>query len=102
MLHLVCRACCGSSLGRGNYISGKPRREENRWFVRRLAAEVREEPEKERDGEAEDEAGDDGKVKRSMLAAMDDIAGKFAEVKRQFRVEIENGANNDQEASEEE
>lgn len=66
------------------------------------AAEVGEKPEEEREGEAEDEAGDDGKVKRSMLAAMDDVSGKFAEAERQFRVEIENGADNYQQAPEEE
>lgn len=65
------------------------------------ATEVGEEPEEEREGEAENEAGDDGKVKRSMLAAMDDVSGKFAESKRQFRVEIENSANNYQQAPEE-
>jgi len=43
---------------------------------------VGEEPEEEREGKAEDEAGDDGEVKRSMLAAMDDVSGKFAETKR--------------------
>lgn len=67
-----------------------------------LAAEVGEEPEEKREGEAEDEAGDDGEVKRSMLAAMDDVSGKFAESKRQFRVEIEDGADNHQQAPEEE
>jgi hypothetical protein len=59
-----------------------------------LAAEVGKEPEEQRKAEAEDEAGDDGEVKRSMLAAMDDVSGEFAEVEWQFRVEIENGANN--------
>jgi hypothetical protein len=39
---------------------------------------VGEEPEEKTEGEAEDEAGDDGEVKRSMLAAMDDVSGKFA------------------------
>ena len=63
---------------------------------------MRKEPEEEREGEAEDEAGDDGKVKRSMLAAMDDVSGKFAEAKRQFLVEIENGTDNYQQAAEDE
>ena len=63
---------------------------------------MREEPEEEREGEAEDEAGDDREVKRSMLAAMNDVSGKFAEPKRQFRVEIENGTDNHQQNPEEE
>lgn len=67
-----------------------------------LAAEVGEEPEEEREGEAEDEAGDDGEVKRSMLAAMDDVSGKFAELERQSSAEIENGADNHQQAPEKE
>ena len=67
-----------------------------------LAAEVGEKPEEEREDEAEDEAGDDGKVKRSMLAAMDDVSGKFAEAKRQFGVEIEDGTDDEQKAPEEE
>ena len=62
---------------------------------------MREEPKEEREGKAEDEAGDDGKVKRSMLAAMDDVSGNLAEAKGQFRVEIENGADNHQQAPEE-
>jgi hypothetical protein len=63
---------------------------------------VGEKPEEEREDEAEDEAGDDGKVKRSMLAAMDDVSGKFAEAKRQFGVEIEDGTDDEQKAPEEE
>ena len=66
------------------------------------AAEVGKEPEEKREGETEDEASDDGEVKRSMLAATDNVSGKFAEAERQFRVEIENGADNHQQAPEEE
>ena len=37
-----------------------------------------------------------------MLAAMDDVSGKFAEAKRQFGVEIEDGTYDEQKAPEEE
>jgi len=67
-----------------------------------LATEVGEEPEEQRKAKAEEEASDDGKVERSMLAAMDDVSGKFAEAERQSRVEIQNCAENKQQAPEEE
>jgi hypothetical protein len=61
---------------------GKKAVPHNQGLAAGSAAEVGEEPEEEREGDAEDEAGDDGEVKRSMLAAMDDVAGKFAEPER--------------------
>jgi hypothetical protein len=89
-------------LGPSPELRVKRRSLHNQGFAGGSATEVREEPEEEREDEAEDEAGDDGEVKRSMLAAMDDVSGKFAEAKRQFGVEIENGADNYQQAPDEE
>jgi hypothetical protein len=63
---------------------------------------VGDEPEEERNAEAEDKACDDGKVKRDVFAAVDDIAGKFSQAEREFFAEVEKSANEDEEATEEE
>jgi hypothetical protein len=60
------------------------------------------EPEEERNAEAEDNAGDDRKVKRGVFAAVDDVAGKAAEAQGKFSAEVEKSANEHQEATEEE
>ena len=66
----------------------------------RLAAEVGEEPEEKRECCAENEAGDDGEVESCVFAAMDDVAGEFAEAEREFAAEIEKSADEDEEAAE--
>jgi hypothetical protein len=63
---------------------------------------VGEKPEQERQGAAEEEAGDDGEVKSGVFAAMNDIAGEAAEAEREFSAEIEKSANEDEKAAEEE
>jgi hypothetical protein len=68
-----------------------------REFEERLAAEVGEEPEEQREAEAEDEARGDGEVKRGGFAAMDDVAGETAEAEREFSAEIEKSADKCQE-----
>jgi hypothetical protein len=60
-------------------------------FAQESAAEVGEEPEEEREADAQYEAGDDGEVERGVFAAMDDIAGEISEAKREFSAEIEEG-----------
>jgi len=63
---------------------------------------VGEEPEEERNAEAEDETSDNRKVKRGVFAAVDDVAGKAAEAQGKFSAEIEKSANEHEEATEEE
>ncbi len=60
-----------------------------------LTAEMREEPEDEGESGAEEEASDDRKVKGGVFAAMDDVAGEFAETERKFAAEIEKRAEQD-------
>jgi hypothetical protein len=61
-------------------------------FAQESAAEVGEEPEEEREAEAQYKAGDDGEVERGVFAAMDDVTGEGSETKREFSAEIEEGA----------
>jgi phage-related minor tail protein len=68
----------------------------------RSTAEVGDEPEEERNAEAEDETSDNRKVKRGVFAAVDDIAGKAAEAQGKFSAEVEKSANEHEEATEEE
>jgi hypothetical protein len=63
---------------------------------------VGDEPEEERVSGADEEAGDNGKVKRGVLAAVDDVPGKPSEAEREFASEIENSADKDHEAADEE
>jgi hypothetical protein len=64
-----------------------------------LAPEVREEPEEQAQAKAENEAGDDGEVKGSVFAAMNDVAGKAAEAKRKLAAEVEECAEKSQESA---
>jgi hypothetical protein len=59
-------------------------------------------PEKEREGGAEYEAGDDGKVESGVFAAMDDIARETAEAQREFSAEVKQSADKDEESAENE
>jgi phage-related minor tail protein len=63
---------------------------------------VGDEPEEEREAEAEDETSDDRKVNRGVFAAVDDVAGKAAEAQGKFSAEVEKSANEDEQATEEE
>jgi hypothetical protein len=89
--------------GRGNYISGELYAWKN-LATRRvvLSAEMGEKPEEERKCEAEDEAGDDGEIEGGVFAAVDDVAGKFAEAEGKFATEIEKSAKDDKKAAEKE
>ena len=59
-------------------------------------------PEEEREAEAEEEAGDDGKVEGGVFAAMDDVAGEATEAERELCAEIEESANEGEKTAEEE
>ena len=64
--------------------------------------EAGEEPEEEREAEAQNETGDDGKIKRGVFATMDDVAGKTAEAEREFSAEVEKSAKKYEQTAEEE
>ena len=59
------------------------------------------EPEEEREAEAQNETGDDGKVKRGVFATVSDVARKFSEAKGEFAPEVEERANEDEKTAEE-
>jgi len=63
---------------------------------------VGEEPEEEREAEAQNETGDDGKIKRGVFAVVDDIAGKTAKAQREFSAEVEKSAKENEKTAEEE
>jgi hypothetical protein len=63
---------------------------------------MRKEPQEQRKRGAEDEAGDDRKVERGVFAAMDDIARETAETEGEFPAKVKKGANDNQQAAEEE
>ena len=52
-----------------------------------------EQPEKEGEDGAEDEAGDDGKIERGVFASMNDVAREAAEAERKFSAKIKECAN---------
>lgn len=66
-----------------------------------LSAEVGEEPEEKRKGDAQNEAGDDGEIKGGVFAAVDDVAGELAKAEGEFSSEIEEGAEEDEQTAEE-
>jgi len=62
---------------------------------------VGEEPDEERKGGAEKQAGDNGEVEGGVFAAVDDVAGEFSQVKGEFAAEVEKSTGEDKEAAEE-
>lgn len=66
-----------------------------------LATEVRDEPEEERERDAQEKTSDDRKVKRRVFAAMRDISRQFSQAERKFVPEIEKSSEKDEENSEE-
>src|SRR5258708_6190590 len=70
--------------------------------VQGAATKVGEEQEEEREGEAQSETGDDGKIKRGVFSTMDDVAGKTAEAQREFSAEVEKSAKENEKTAEEE
>jgi hypothetical protein len=63
---------------------------------------VGKEPEKEREDGAEEQTGDDGEVKGSVFAAMDDVARKSSKTKREFAAKVKESANEDKQSAQEE
>jgi hypothetical protein len=66
---------------------------------RSLAAEVRNDPEEEREHDTYDEAGNDGKVERGVFAAVNDVAGQFSQAKGEFTAKIEESTDKNQKAA---
>lgn len=62
---------------------------------------MREKPEKKREGGAEEQAGNDGKVEGSVFATMDDVAWKSSKAKGELVSEIEKDADQNEKRSEE-
>jgi hypothetical protein len=60
---------------------------------------MRKKPEDEGESKAEDEASDDGKVKRGVLAAMDDVTGQTAKAKWKLTAEEKQSTNEDEKAT---
>ncbi len=50
------------------------------------------EPEEEGKRNAEEKASDDGKIESGVLAAMNNVAGKFSETKGEFVPKVKKGA----------
>jgi len=62
---------------------------------------VGEEPDKERKSDAQKKAGDDGKVKRSVFAAMNDVAGKFSQAEGELVAEVQKSTDKGKKGSKE-
>ncbi|HJZ63788.1 MAG TPA: hypothetical protein VKD70_05685 [Candidatus Acidoferrum sp.] len=60
------------------------------------AAEVVDDPNEQAKYDADNRAGDNGKVERSVLVAMGDVAGKSAEAEWEFAAKEEKRADNEQ------
>jgi hypothetical protein len=65
----------------------------------RSAAEVRNEPEQERQRSAEKEAGNDRKIEGVVFAAMDDVAGKSSQAEGEFAAKVKKSTNKDEESA---
>jgi hypothetical protein len=68
----------------------------------RSAAEVGKKPEEEREGNAEEQAGDDREVEGGVFAAVHDIAWESTEAKGKLSTEVEKPAEEDKKAAEKE
>lgn len=66
-----------------------------------LAAEVGDEPKKERKHDAEEQASDDGEVESGVFALMDDVTGEFSDAEGKPVPEIEKDADQNKKRSEE-
>lgn len=56
------------------------------------AAEMREEPEEERECSAEAEAGNDGEVQGGVFTAMNHVSGEAPQAEREFTAAVEQGS----------
>lgn len=58
-------------------------------------------PEEKREGGAEEQAGDDGKVESGVFSAVNDVAGKFSKAKGELVPEIKKHTDQNEKRSEE-
>jgi hypothetical protein len=65
-------------------------------------AEMGEEPEKQREKGAEEQAGNDGKVESGVFAAMDDVAGQSSKTKGKLAAKVEESADEREQPTQEE
>ena len=62
---------------------------------------MRDEPEENREHDADDKASHDRKVERGVFAAVNDVTGESAQPKRNFAAEVEESADQDEDRAEE-
>ena len=62
---------------------------------------MRDEPKKDRQRDADDDAGNDRKVEGSVFAAVHDVPGQFSKAEGELAAEIEESTDEKQEAAEE-
>src|SRR5580658_9597243 len=67
-----------------------------------LTAEIIHDPENQREREAQNNAGDNRKIKSSMAALIGDVSGKAAEAKRKTRAEKQERAGSDKQDADDE
>jgi hypothetical protein len=63
---------------------------------------MREEPKEKRKSGTEDETSDDGEIERGVFAAMNDVAGEFAEAEGESGAEVKQSAEDDEDDAEQE
>lgn len=61
---------------------------------------MRDEPEEERERNAEEKTSDNGKVKRRVFAAVNDVAGEFSQAEGELVSEIEKSSEKDEKNAE--
>lgn len=61
---------------------------------------MREEPEEKRETKAENEASHDGEIEGGMFTAVDDVAGKFSQAEGESCAEVEERADDGEQAAE--
>ena len=66
-----------------------------------LTAEVGDKPEEKGENYAEEKASNDGEVKRGVLAAVNDVAGKLSQTEGKLASEVEKGAEENKHCAEE-
>ena len=87
----------GSCAGK-RYTRERRSQKKNR---RQLPAQARDEPEKEGERDAQNQAGDDGKVKSGVFAAVNDVPRKFSQAKGELVAEVQKSADKDEKGSQE-
>jgi len=69
-------------------------------FAQQSTAQARDEPQNQAEADAEQDAGRQRKVKRGVLAFMDNVAGQAAQTERELSAKIEKPADEHKKARE--